>query len=245
MNLLRDFVNQHKPKSTHGIFSDFLEHIPRGEGCAYDLCCGSGTLTQSLSERGYLAVGVDLADQFLGKEAQAGNFVLADVNHLPFHNQSADYVCSVDSLQYFHDPQATLQEMIRLVKPNGYLIISTQNNFNLAGVKKWLIKRLTGRDWSPWLLHPIENHITYPWLVARLQEAGMEIEFVRGKQFLTAWVSLLPAVVRNWSPTGKSWHSLASIAARLSFPRWIETSFLARFAMIVLIKAKQTSVPNA
>ena len=239
---LRDFFNSHKPKSTRGIFADVLNQVQPGEeGIALDLCCGMGQLTELLSEQGYRAFGVDLADYFIGAEgAAADGYTVADVNHLPFKTACASLVCSVDSLQYFADPGAVIHEIGRLLKPGGQLILSTQNNSNPAGGKKWLIKKLTGRDWSPWLLHPVENFVTYPWLIRTLEAEGFEVEVVRGKQFLTAWVSLLPGWLRHWSPwREKPWRSIASIAGRIQFPDAIETSLLARYAMIVLISARK------
>ena len=118
--------------------------------------------------------------------------------------------------------------------------MSCQNNYNLAGIKKWLIQRLTGKTWSPWLVHPVENFLLYPDIITMLEASGYTVEYVRGKQFLTAWVSLLPAFVRHWTPwRDKPWRSLAAIASRVSLPTFIEESYLARFAMITLIRARK------
>ncbi|MEO8606889.1 MAG: class I SAM-dependent methyltransferase [Chloroflexota bacterium] len=244
MAQIQEFFNTHKPKSTAGIFSLVLPQVPETKhGIALDLCCGSGELTAKLAEKGYRAYGVDISSTFIGQSgAEAAGYVLGDVNAVPFADGAAALVCSIDSLQYFADPGATLAEMARLLEPGGTLIISCQNNYNPAGIKKWVMEHLTGKTWSPWLVHPIENHITYPWLVATLRAQGLEIEYVRGQQFLTAWVSLLPGFIRNWSPwKNKLWRSPARVAARVRFPRAIEESFLARFAMIVLIRAQKVN----
>jgi hypothetical protein len=53
-------------------------------------------------------------------------------------------------------------------------------------------------------------------------------------------VSLLPEFIRNWSPwKNKPWRSPASIASRVRLPKAIEESGLARFAMIVLVRARK------
>jgi SAM-dependent methyltransferase len=237
-----EFFNTHKPKSTPRIFGLVLAQVESANSeVALDLCCGSGDLTAKLAGKGYRAYGVDISNRFIGSEGdEAAGFVQGDVSAVPFASGSAGLVCSIDSLQYFVDPGATLVEMARLLKPGGTLILSCQNNYNPAGIKKWIIERLTGRSWSPWLVHPIENHITYPWLIATLRANGLEIEYVRGQQFLTAWVSLLPGFIRNWSPwKNKPWRSPASIASRVRLPKAIEESGLARFAMIVLVRARK------
>jgi SAM-dependent methyltransferase len=236
------FFNTHKPKSTPKIFNLVLAQVQPSQGdVALDLCCGSGRLTGKLAEKGYCAYGVDISSQFIGGSGEeAAGFVVGDVNAVPFADHSAALVCSIDSLQYFVDPGATLAEMGRLLKSGGTLILSCQNNSNPAGIKKRIMERLTGRSWSPWLVHPIENHITYPWLMDTLRANGFEIEYVRGQQFLTAWVSLLPAFIRNWSPwPNKPWRSPSNLAARIRLPRLVEESYLARFAMIVLVRARK------
>lgn len=237
---LQTFFNEHRPKSTPGILDRALGQIPAGDGAiAYDLCCGMGELTARLAQQGYCAYGVDISDHFIGQAgADANGFVVGDVNAIPFTSGRAQLVCCIDSLQYFRDPGAVLQEMARLLKPGGTLLISTQNNSNPAGLKKRLIERLTGQSWSPWLVHPIENHITYGWLQQTLTDCGLEVDYVRGQQFLTAWVSVLPRAVRLWTPwPDKPWRSLAGMAQRTALPQCIEESALARFAMIVMIRA--------
>jgi SAM-dependent methyltransferase len=242
MSSLQAFFNQHKPKSTPNIFGLVLQQVDAvNDGVALDLCCGSGELTAKLAEKGYRAYGVDISSHFIGQSGgDSAGFVLGDVNAVPFAAGSAQLVTSIDSLQYFADPGATLAEIARLLPPGGRLVLSCQNNYNPAGIKKWLMEKITGKSWSPWLVHPIENRITYPWLVKTLQANGFEIEYVRGQQFLTAWVSLLPAFLRNTSPwPGKPWRSLSSLASRVRLPSFIEESVLSRFAMIILIRARK------
>ena len=237
---LKRFFNEHKPKSTPGIFELALKHIEAGEQtAALDLCCGSGELTGRLGNKGYRAYGIDISSRFIGLAGEgAEGFVNGDVNCLPFATNSLSLVTFIDSLQYFREPEAIIAEIVRILRPQGTLILSAQNNFNPAGVKKWLVEKATGNSWSPWLVHPIENNITYPWLIRTLEAQGFEIEYVRGQQFLTAWVSLLPGFIRNWTPMpDKPWRTLAGVSQRVSFPQPIEESFLARFAMITFIRA--------
>ena len=239
---IRRFFDSHKPKSTPGIIDLALSKVPQGSGVAIDLCCGSGTLIGKLADRGYRTCGVDISTRYIGtSNRDSGTFVIADVAiELPFKSNSAVLTCCIDSLQYFHKPDAVLEEMARLLQPGGTLLLSTQNNYNLVGVKRLIIEALTRRTWSPWTAHPIENHITYPWLIKTLERSGFQIDYVRGRQFLTALVALLPYFVRNWSPwKDKPWRSLSGIAQRVALPGFIEESFLRRFSMIVFVQARK------
>lgn len=239
---LRQFFNQHKPKSTAGIFEHVVAQFePQPEGIALDICCGTGQLTAILSEYGYQAYGVDISDAFIGRESDGdAGFVVADVNYLPLAANQAQVITFIDSLQYFDDPDAIIAELARLMTSDGKLILSCQNNYNPAGMKKWLMQTLTGRTWSPWLAHPVENFLRYPQIIRMLEQHGFEIEYVRGKQFGTAIVSVLPGFIRHWTPQrDKPWRSLAGIAGRINLPDAIEESFLRRFGMIVLIRARK------
>lgn len=238
----RDFFNRHKPKSTDGIFADVLTLLPSPaapQAIAYDLCCGSGQLAGYLAQAGYRAYGFDIADRYIGREGAAAEaFVIADTNHLPLITGQAQVITFIDSLQYFDDPQAIIAELARLLVDGGTLILSTQNNYNAAGIKKWAIQTVSGRTWSPWLEHPVENFMTYPQLMQMLADEGLVVDYVCGLQFLTAWVSLLPSSIRHWSPwRDQPWRSLASVASRVRLPRRIEESFLRQFAMITLLRA--------
>ena len=248
MNSLQQFFDQHKPKSTPGVTAIALGQIDRvfsadqsaSPRVALDVCCGSGKLTGLLADRGFRAIGLDISTRYIGRESDMGaGFAVADLSAgLPIANQTVDLLCCIDSLQYFADPGATLIEMARVLKPGGVLIVSTQNNGNPAGLKRWLIEHLTGKAWSPWLSHPIENHLTDRRFRYLLNDAGFTIDYVRGLQLLTAWVSVLPRQLRNWSPwPGKPWRSLASLSQRISFSATIEQSAAARLAMITFVRA--------
>jgi 2-polyprenyl-3-methyl-5-hydroxy-6-metoxy-1,4-benzoquinol methylase len=238
----QSFFNAHKPKSTEGIFDHVLRALPENkQGIALDLCCGTGQLTSALGERGYQAYGFDISDTFIGTNSNhAHGFAVTDVNAIPLAAHQASLITFIDSLQYFEKPEMVITEAARLLKPDGYLLMSCQNNYNSAGIKKWIMERITGKIWSPWLAHPVENFLTYPQIIKMLQENGFEIEYQRGKQLLTPIASLFPAGIRNWTPwRDKPWRSLGQIAGRTHFPAYVEEGFLRRFGMIIFIKARK------
>ncbi|MHB8625502.1 MAG: methyltransferase domain-containing protein [Aggregatilineales bacterium] len=242
MSDLQTFFNTHKPKSTPGIFQLALAHTPPDTGLALDLCCGAGKLTALIAEQGYKAYGIDISSRFIGQNGSGANgFLIADVNRsLPLASGCATVVYCIDSFQYATDPDSLLSEVARVLKPGGMFIFSTQNNYNPAGVKRWLIEKIAKRPWSPWLVHPIENHVTYPWLRRALARHGFNIQYRRGLQFLTALVSLFPGFIRNTSPwKDKPWRAPSSVAQRVRFPQPIEESVLARFAMVVFVCARK------
>lgn len=96
-----------------------------------DVACGTGELERLLAAENLeqQIVGVDLSEPMLTQarhKLQAFpqiHFQQATVRSLPFANQSFDIVISANSFHYFDDPLASLQEMRRVLKPDGRLLL--------------------------------------------------------------------------------------------------------------------------
>ena len=116
-------------------FADFYEaEFRRGGGefkLLLDLCCGTGTLTNVLSRRGYEMIAVDSSVEML-MEAQAKSagmdmpplFLCQDAAALDLYGTVDAAVCSLDGMNYI--PPEDLPEVFRrlrlFVRPGGLLI---------------------------------------------------------------------------------------------------------------------------
>ena len=119
----------------YGAFADFDEALFRADGGEFklllDLCCGTGTLTWLLAERGYEMIGCDRSvDMLMQAQAKA----VAGVQPPLFLCQSAETLdlygtvdaalCSLDALNYL--APELLPELFRrlhlFVRPGGLLI---------------------------------------------------------------------------------------------------------------------------
>ncbi len=236
------FFNLHKPKSAPGNIQLAADQTPDDIGkVIVDICCGAGQLAMLMAARGFRAYGVDISTRYIGADTDdRAFFVVSEMMSVPFRARCADVVYCIDSLQYAADPEQAVIEMGRLLRPGGLLIFSTQNSYNLLGIKKWLIERLTGQTWSPWLAHPIEHGVTYPWLMKTLEQHGFTVEYVRGRQMLMAWVGLLPGFIRKWTPwPGKPYRSLQGVTQRVQIPARIEESFWGRYGANLFVRARK------
>jgi SAM-dependent methyltransferase len=90
--------------------------------------CGAGRFTEILVQRGARVTSVDLS---FAVEANAENFppdeshriAQADIMHLPFGQQTFDVVLCLGVVQHTPDPEKTIEELYRFVKPGGTLVI--------------------------------------------------------------------------------------------------------------------------
>ncbi|RKZ57156.1 MAG: malonyl-[acyl-carrier protein] O-methyltransferase BioC, partial [Gammaproteobacteria bacterium] len=98
-----------------------------------DAGAGTGKAIPALFERYKKAqlVALDLSEKMLGKSGQHGGFfraphlVCADIERLPFADDTFDLVFSSLSMQWCNDLNAALLEAKRVLKPGGLFVFST------------------------------------------------------------------------------------------------------------------------
>lgn len=94
-----------------------------------DIACGSGVNRNDLPEKIFYC-GIDLS--FIGlsiaKLSNAdSNFVKADAGNLPITNSSFDYVISTNAVEHFLEPRLIFDEMWRVCKKGGYILLIFPN----------------------------------------------------------------------------------------------------------------------
>jgi len=98
-----------------------------------DVGCGTGFATEGLLERVDHVYGLDQSphqlqkayDKF-GKHGRV-RFHLGDAERLPFVDDAFDVVWSSGSIEYWPDPVATLEEIRRVTKPGGQVLVVGPN----------------------------------------------------------------------------------------------------------------------
>lgn len=95
-----------------------------------DLGCGIGRF-RNLARTAGKYVGVDSCRAMLQEDAQYG-----ECNYLPFPDESFDVVLSVWTLQYQPDLKECAQEIKRVLKPNGFVVMIEQITGGYDGVLK-------------------------------------------------------------------------------------------------------------
>lgn len=105
-----------------------------------ELGCGSGHWTRFFCEKGFRVTAVDESDSMLeiAKKNKPLNceFLKADATQLPFPDNSFSIITSVTMLEFVEDVTKVSNEIDRVLKPGGTLILGCLNANSELGKSK-------------------------------------------------------------------------------------------------------------
>lgn len=158
------------------LIADFLDSDLRGLS-ALDVGCGLGFFSQALKARGADVVACDISEKLLDRvraEVRCKSVcadALALVEH--FGENRFDIVVSSECIEHTPSPENALQQMARVLKPNGRLAVSTPNLVWYPIVKFATVAKLRPFD-------GLENFSTFRSIRAVLRREGLLIRQERG-----------------------------------------------------------------
>jgi SAM-dependent methyltransferase len=174
-----------------------LEDLEGRGGRFLDVGCGGGAMARAVSrERPDLRVhGVDLSRGAVGFAAREGEgvcFAVGDAQRLPYGDAVFDAVSLFDVLEHVDEPERVLDEVARVLRPDGLLHVALPLEAQ-PGTVYALIG--TGTRWKAKLRH------------------GGHVQLFDSRRYETrAAASGLPVVRRRWS-----YHHLFSLIDVLFF----------------------------
>ena len=118
------------------------------------IACSTGVIEEKIKDRlGLTVFGIDGAKKSLATAHKRGIITkCADVSEpLPFENNYFDFVFAGEIIEHLFDSRFFLKEIHRVLKINGYLILSTPNLARIDDRLKFLLGK-TPRQIAP--LHP-------------------------------------------------------------------------------------------
>ena len=95
-----------------------------------DIGCGDGYLSQKLIKDTNEVIGLDLNKRYIDSLKHRGlRYVISDLDYnvLPFKDKSFDIVVSFHVLEHLLRPDLCLLEVHRVLRDDGYAIISVPN----------------------------------------------------------------------------------------------------------------------
>ncbi len=152
-----------------------------------DVACGEGRLSGWAQSRGLNSHGVDFSERAarLASSGGKGSFTVGDGEALPYKNGCFDYVTSIGSLEHYRDPLKGIEEITRLLAPEGQALILLPNTFGIMH-NVWTALR-TGRPGMD--KQPIQRYATVREWEDLLNQGGLRVVriFKYEREFPTSW----------------------------------------------------------
>jgi len=114
-----------------------------------DVGCGNGYVLDRYARQGAEVCGVDLTARAVELSRKRfeiaglkGSFQQIDGVHLPFPDRHFDIVCSMGVLHHIPDPRPTIDEIFRVLKPGGEVILMLYYRYSYKYMILFRLKRL-------------------------------------------------------------------------------------------------------
>lgn len=137
MEIIEQFTKQAIPFANMPAHLDAIELLIKmsavdKQKTVLDVACGPGLVSCAFAPHAKFVNGIDLTKQMiiearkLSTKKQLNNisFDIGDVSTLPYPDKSFDIVLTRYTFHHFINPKAILEEMIRVCKPNGIILIA-------------------------------------------------------------------------------------------------------------------------
>ncbi len=125
---------------------------------ALDIGCGEGRFCRLLKDRGVSTICIDTTSALIERAKlldTGGDYQIASAEMLPFADATFDLVISYLTLVDIDDYRAAIDEMARVLKPSGTVLIANLTSFNTAGLSTGWIKDDQGRR----LHYPVDRYL--------------------------------------------------------------------------------------
>lgn len=166
---------------------------PGGGEYILDVACGDGYYSRKMASRDAKVAAIDIDPERI-RNARTFHSVhnveyrLANAQGLPYGDETFDKVVSVCALEHFLNPQDAINEMYRVVKPGGRLVLHV-DSFTYREISEEL------RNYHRKHYY-VENYFTAQSLNSLLRNAGFEV-----KEYRYAFNSPISHRLFKWGET--------------------------------------------
>lgn len=162
-----------------------FDSLPEVQGRrVLEVGCGTGNFSLELANRGAQVVGLDCSGPMLaraqaqdkaGRQGQAVAWVRGLASPLPFADESFDGVMCILALDFMANRELALQEMVRVLRPGGFVSLALLNRCSL-----WTLKRVVKAWFKPSLWRGVR--FTTPKELGRWLSGHQELTVIRSRQ---------------------------------------------------------------
>ena len=131
-----DFYHHEAVKRRMAAVLEFVDTFACGRRLhILDSGCGTGVFMEAMLERGHTVVGVDISDGMVAETRKTlrrfgdGKVAVSQgaVEHLEFPDRAFDLCLCIGVLQYLKDERLALNELSRVTRTGGHVIVSLPN----------------------------------------------------------------------------------------------------------------------
>jgi ubiquinone/menaquinone biosynthesis C-methylase UbiE len=163
-----------------------------------EIGCGTGNISLALARRGARLVGLDASGPMLAAAAHKSSrhglpldLIKGGAAALPFPPQSFDGVLAILALDFMADLPGIVREMVRVLRPGGFLLLAMLNCYSL-----WTLQRLLKAWFKPTLWRQV-RFIT-PGALQQLLITNQNLEEVRQHQAVFFPPLAHPSLLRHY-----------------------------------------------
>ena len=109
-----------------------------------EIGCAEGFMTRELSKKAPQVIGSDIAFSYLKRAKKAvpdARFARLDVHNIPFADDTFDCLFCTEVLEHTLSPFRALEEIHRVIKPEGYLVISVPNGMTAGRILQHVLRK--------------------------------------------------------------------------------------------------------
>lgn len=193
------------------ILNNFLRLVPqKNDSVCLDAAGGVGNNIENLQKFFRKVVLLDRSSDAMDFAKERFEYVDPDIltfkqghlEQIDVEDNYFDCVVCTEALEHVQDHTVVLRELYRVIKKDGYLILSFQNHFNFSAIIKFVFERLTGKNWDAWGTHGhlggYESYLTCFQVKKTLKNVGFTSVVELGADYINAWLSWLPFLHRNY-----------------------------------------------
>jgi 2-polyprenyl-6-hydroxyphenyl methylase / 3-demethylubiquinone-9 3-methyltransferase len=180
------------------LIDSFLSEVDLTDRMALDAGCGTGRGAERLAQRGARVTAIDIGPHLVRAAVRRSgcHAAQASILQLPFPASSFDVVFSTEVIEHTPAPLEAVQELYRVVKPGGHLVLSTPN-----WLWQWPVRAASRLRLRPYAGY--ENFVTPAALRKALADAGARIIDHTGLHLLPFQVQALQPLDRQLDRYGR------------------------------------------
>ncbi len=161
-----------------------LRDYGKNECRILDIGCGGGLLANELARASHVVTGIDLSQSSLDQAkkrdvSQCVEYIYCNAEKIPFGDETFDVICAMDFLEHVENPKIIIQEVGRLLKPEGLFFFHTFNRNLLSYLLvikcvEWLVPNV------PYNMHVYNLFIRPDELKNMCLKSGLKMKSIQG-----------------------------------------------------------------